>query len=149
LPGIYALCAGRGKALYVAYVGKTKNLRQRIVKHLVEHNSSVVTGASAVSLNPDKVSEVHWWVHEDFDKYLQEAELVAFEVLQPVLRSRQKKSPPAEQIASQKPFASRMRKVFTGSPSGRIKIPSFYDVLKKQLQLEQRISSSRSGTSFS
>lgn len=138
-PGIYALCAGRGKSMYVAYVGMASNLRQRLVHHLVERDSSVVTGASAVSLNPDKVSEVRWWVHEDFDKYLQEAELVAFEVLQPVLRSRQTKSPPVQFIASQNPFAKRMCKVFSGSPSGRIKIPSFHDVLEKLSELEQRI----------
>lgn len=138
-PGIYALYAGRDKAMYVAYIGMAGNIRQRLVKHLVERNSSVVTGASAVSLNPDKVSEVRWWVHEDFKEYLREAELVAFEVLQPVLQSRQTKSPPAQFIATQKPFAKRMRKVFTGPPSGRIQIPSFHDVLEKLSQLEQRM----------
>lgn len=126
--------------MYVAYVGMATNIRQRLVKHLVERNSSVVTGTSPVSLNPDKVSEVRWWVHKDFDKYLREAELVAFEVLQPVLQSRQTKSPPVEYVASQKPFASRMRRVFIGSPSGKIKIPSFHDVLEKLSELEERVS---------
>ena len=139
-PGIYALCAGRGKAMHVAYVGMAGNIRQRLVKHLVERNSSVVTGASPVSLNPDKVSEVRWWVHEDLDKWLEEGELVAFQVLRPVLRSRQTKSPPVKAIASQKPFASKMRKLFTGPPSGRIKIPTFQDVLDKLSELEQRVS---------
>jgi hypothetical protein len=138
-PGIYALCAGRGKTMYVAYVGMATNIRQRLVKHLVERNSSVVTGASPVSLNPDKVSEVRWWIQKDFNKYLREAELVAFEVLQPILRSRQTMSPPVEFIASQKSFASRMRTVFTGQPSGRIKIPRFHDVLQKLSELEERI----------
>lgn len=137
--GIYALCAGRGKAMYVAYVGTAKNIKQRIVQHLLRRDSSIVTGTSAVSLNPDKVSEVRWWVNKEFDGFMQEAELVAFEVLQPVLRSRQKKSPPVHYIASKKSFANRMLKIFTSSPSGRIEMPTFHDLLKELSELKQRV----------
>jgi len=42
-----------------------------------------------VVLNPDYVTEVWWWVHPDFAQrhVLEAAELVAFDVLDPALRS--------------------------------------------------------------
>ena len=47
---------GRGRGAHVVYVaGK---LKQRVEQHLVRRDSSVTTGASAVCLNPDLVTEV-------------------------------------------------------------------------------------------
>lgn len=89
-PAIYALCGGRDRSLYIAYVGMADNLRRRIIQHLVTRDSSIATRASAVGLNSDLVTEVRWWEHERFaDRTaLGAAELVAFEHHDPALRSR-------------------------------------------------------------
>ena len=67
VPAVYALYGGRGRGSYVAYVGQAVKLRVRIEQHLVRRDSSVVTGVAAVSLNPDHVTEVRWWVHPEFE----------------------------------------------------------------------------------
>jgi hypothetical protein len=79
--------SGRGRGAYCAYVGIAGNLKQRIAQHLIRRDSSVTTGASAVSLNPDFINEVKWWEHPEFHQrhVLEAAELVAFEILDPVL----------------------------------------------------------------
>ena len=68
VPAVYAMFGGQGRSRYVAYVGLGSKLRGRVEQHLVRRDSSVTTGVSAVSLNPDKVTEVRWWVHPDFEK---------------------------------------------------------------------------------
>ncbi len=136
-PGIYALCAGTGKNQYVAYVGIAKDLRQRLLQHLLQRNSSVVTGVSAVSLNPDRVTEVRWWLLSPKDsKYLLEAELVAFEVLNPVLRSRAPVSAPVHFIAARHDFKSKMKKLFTGEPSGHVKIMLYQELISRVEHLQ-------------
>jgi len=86
-PGLYAMCGGQGRNLHIAYAGEAENLRARIAQHLVRRDSSVVTGTSAAGLNPDRVTQVRWWVHPDFGKkhIRQAAEMVAWEVLGPAL----------------------------------------------------------------
>jgi hypothetical protein len=81
---------GRGRGLHVAYVGLAQKLRTRIEQHLIRRDNSVTTGASAACLNPDLVTEIRWWTHPDFEKIdvLEAAELVAFDVMEPALRSR-------------------------------------------------------------
>jgi hypothetical protein len=88
VPAIYAMFGGQDRSRYVAYVGLGSKLRSRVEQHLVRRDSSVTTGVSAVSLNPDFVSEVRWWEHPDFEKQdvLEAAELIAFDVLEPALR---------------------------------------------------------------
>jgi len=56
VPGIYALYGVDGSARFVAYVGKAGKLRERLGQHLVRRDSSITTGASVVSLNPDPVA---------------------------------------------------------------------------------------------
>ena len=89
VPAIYALYGGEGRR-YVAYVGLGGNLRQRIEQHLIRRDSSVVAGIQAVGLRADHVRQVDWWEDAGFsdDVRLQAAELVAFDVLEPALRSR-------------------------------------------------------------
>src|SRR2546426_281857 len=87
-PAVYALY---GAGQDVAYVGiASKSLKDRITQHLVRRDSSVTTGVSVVSLNPDLVRRVDWWLHPRFTDSvaLQAAEVIAFEVLDPVMRSR-------------------------------------------------------------
>jgi excinuclease UvrABC nuclease subunit len=51
VPGVYAMYGGQGRGLYVAYVGVAKQLRRRMMQHLVKRDSSIATGTSAVALN--------------------------------------------------------------------------------------------------
>jgi hypothetical protein len=68
VPAVYAMYGGQGRSQYVAYVGLAGKLRGRIEQHLVRRDSSVTTGVSAVSLNPECVTQVRWWQHPDFEK---------------------------------------------------------------------------------
>ena len=80
------------------------------MQHLVGRNSNVATGTSAVVLNPDYITEVRWWEHPDFgDPSTREAaELVAFEVLDPVLKSRDTIHDQARQLYDDKDFRDCM-----------------------------------------
>ena len=73
-PAVYALMGGYGRNRYVAYVGVASKLRQRIIQHLVNRDSSVATGTSAACLNPDYVSEIRWWEHKWFRKGMTSSE---------------------------------------------------------------------------
>ena len=85
--GVYAM---RDRGGHIIYVGISKNIRSRIDQHLNRRDSSVSTGVAAAMLNADKVASVVWWQHIHFDDpaILEAAEIVAFEILNPVLRSR-------------------------------------------------------------
>jgi len=90
-PAVYALYSGgRGVGRYGAYVGIAGKLKQRITQHLIRRDSSVTTGTSAASLNPDYLTELALWDHTKFHEKvaLKTAEMVAFEILNPALRSR-------------------------------------------------------------
>ena len=105
VPAIYAMFGGQSRQ-YVAYVGLGTKLKGRVEQHLVRRDSSVTTGVSAVSLNPEKVTEVRWWEHSDFEKQdvLEAAELVAFDVLEPALRSRGGITDRAKQLYAEEEF---------------------------------------------
>ena len=141
VPAVYAMYGGRGQALYVAYVGVADRLRGRVEQHLERHDSSVTTGAAAVGLNPDHVTEVRWWVDPSFAErpVLEAAELVAFEVLNPALRSRGRVQGQARQLADDAAFADRMRTLFGGPPAGRLVVPTLQDALDRIATLERRL----------
>ena len=82
--------AASRRRTWVAYVGMAGDLNRRLIQHFVNRDSSVVTGASAAGLNIDLVRRVDWWEHPSFGDgdALHAAELIAFEVLDPALRSR-------------------------------------------------------------
>lgn len=140
-PAVYAMYGGRGAHLYVAYVGVADRLRRRVDQHLVRRKSSVTTGISAVALNPEQVTELKWWTHERFtDKTsLYAAELVAFEALDPVLRSRGGIQVQAHQLAKVEPFHGEMRTLFLGPPAGRLVLPSMQNALDRIARLERRL----------
>lgn len=75
---VYAMYGRRGRGLHVAYVGIADALKRRVMQHLVKRDSSVATGTSAATLNPDYITEVSWWEHPNFLQrhVLQAAELV-------------------------------------------------------------------------
>ena len=68
VPAVYAMYGGQGRSRYVAYVGLGSKLRSRVEQHLIRRDSSVTTGVSAVSLNPDFVTEVRWWEYPAFER---------------------------------------------------------------------------------
>jgi hypothetical protein len=139
-PAVYALYGGRGRP-YVAYVGSAGHLRSRIEQHLVRRDSSVTTGVSAVSLNPDFITEVRWWEHPSFaDRAaLEAAELVAFDVLEPVLRSRSAVSEAARALSSDADFQAAMRSVFDAEPAGGLVLPTLQEALDRIAALEERV----------
>jgi len=141
VPAVYAMYGGRGRGVYVAYVGIADALKRRVMQHLVNRDSSVATGTSAVGLNPDYVTEVQWWEHPDFGErhVLEAAELVAFEVLDPALRSRGAISKRAQQLHADESFREKMRTLFLGEPTGRLVIPTLQDALERIAELERRL----------
>lgn len=139
-PAVYALCGGRGKPS-VAYVGAAGNLRTRIEQHLIRRDSSITTGVSAVALNPDVITEVRWWTHSSFaDRVrLEAAELVAFDVLEPTLRSRRDALEGARALHADADFRESIRDLFRSNPSGQLTIPTLHDALSWIAELEERV----------
>lgn len=141
VPAVYALYGGRGAARSAAYVGAADRLKQRIRQHLISRDSSVVTGASVVRLNPDRITEVAWWTHPTFTERasLEAAEMVAFDVLQPTLRSRGAVQMEARQLYTDEGFRAEMRALFAADPSGTLAIPTLPDALERIADLERRV----------
>jgi hypothetical protein len=141
VPAVYALFGGRDGHRSVAYVGVADKLKQRITQHLLRRDSSVVTGVAVVSLNPDLVSQVAWWEHPSFtDRIcLEAAELVAFDVLEPTLRSRGASQANAGRRSADAAFAAQMRAVFSGEPTGTLAMPTLQGALERIAALELRL----------
>lgn len=141
VPAVYALLGGHGRNSFVAYVGEATSLRRRIEQHLVRRNSSVVTRTSAVSLNPEFVTEVHWWEHIEFDDSakLEAGELVAFDVCKPVLHSRSDKTGRSLAFYQDQKFYSAMHALFERSPTGRLLIPSLSHAFERIAVLEHKL----------
>jgi uncharacterized small protein (DUF1192 family) len=139
VPAIYALYGGKGRQ-YVAYVGLADNLRRRVQQHLVNRDSSVATGTSAVGLNPDYIRAVEWWIDDDFSDRtaLSAAELVAFDVLEPALRSRGGISAASKDLASDASFRNRIERLLA-EPSGRLDFPSVGHLMERIASLEERV----------
>ena len=140
-PGIYGFKGPNDIQGAYSYIGLSNKLRERVSQHLLKRDSSVSTGASAISLNPDKISECHWWIHESFGEreYLEAAELIAFERFNPTLVSRGSPSTKALDISNNEDFIKQMEKLFSNVPSGYIK---FYDLswaVNKIKELENEI----------
>lgn len=110
-------------------------------QHLVLRNSSVTTGTSIVGLRADLVRYVLWWDHDDFgqDQKRLAAELVAFDVLQPTLRSRAGIRAPAHKLSRDDVFRARMTSLFEGAPAGRRQVLSLSDLAGDVTDLRQRV----------
>lgn len=140
-PAVYAMYGGQGRRRYVAYVGVADNLRRRVEQHLERRESSVTTGFPAVGLSPERVTELHWWTDRMFRKRpeLEAAELIAFDILDPALRSRGKIQKKARQIAADPAFEVPVRALFTGPPTGRLVVPTLQDALDRIAALEEQV----------
>lgn len=140
-PSVYALYGGRGRGRYIAYVGVANKLKNRIEQHLVRRDSSVATGTSAVHLNPDHVTEVSWWGHDDFSQrnVLEAAEMIAFDILDPALRSRGRSQHKAVELLNDLHFVAEMESLFNSLPAGSLYLPSLDEALDRIDKLEQRV----------
>ena len=140
-PGIYAFKGPNDNHGIYSYLGLSNKLRDRVSQHLLRGDSSVATWANAISLNPDKTAECHWWVHETFSRreHLEAAELIAFEIFNPTLVSKESLSSPALEISRDLEFREQMEDLFSNTPSG---YAVFYDlswVVTKIRELEREI----------
>src|SRR5687768_11843460 len=119
-PAVYAMYAGNAGKGYVAYVGLADKLKQRVSQHLIRRDSSVVTGVAAVSLNPSLITEVRWFEHPGFTDrtIIEAAEIVAFDVLEPVLRSRGALTERAKGQAKERTFRAEFERIFSSEPTG-------------------------------
>jgi extradiol dioxygenase family protein len=138
---VYALFGGKKGNKFVAYVGIADKLRQRISQHLIRRDSSITTMASIVTLNPDYITEIQWWTHDDFSERstLEAAEMIAFELFNPVLRSRGKLTERAKLLLEDNAFQTSMRTLFSGEPTGSIEFLDFQDLVDKYQKLEDDI----------
>jgi hypothetical protein len=141
-PAIYAMYGGEQPRAWVAYVGDAGNLRQRLGQHFINRDSSVVTRTSAAGLNIDHVRYVEWWEDEAFadEDSRRAAELVAFDVLNPVLRSRGNPREAARELYADDDFYKTMTKVFETPPVGRLILPRLPDLVQRLSELEKRVS---------
>ena len=141
IPAAYALYAGGKGPTYVAYVGITGRLKERIIEHLIRRDSSVTKATAAVNLKPDYVTKLRWWEHSDFNNptMLKAAEVVAFDVLNPVLNSRGRIDNAARDLLSKKTFVNKMRKLFESDSNGRIDFYSLTDAMDRIKALERRL----------
>ncbi len=140
-PAVYAMYGGRGRGRYVAYVGIADSLKRRVSQHLIGRDSSVAVGTSATCLNPDYVTELRWWEHPDFDKrhMLEAAEMVAFDVLDPALRSRGAHQGEAKKQCADAAFKGKMVALFQSEPSGKLVIRTLEDAFERIAELEARL----------
>lgn len=136
-PAVYALFGGKT----LAYIGVADKLKQRISQHLIKRDSSITTGTSIVSLNPEYVTQVAWWEHPDFSDRtkLEAAELVAFEILDPILRSRGSIREAARSLLGESLFKSEMVVLFSGEPTGLLEMPTYEATLVRIDALEGRL----------
>lgn len=127
---------------WVAYVGIAGSLQGRLIQHFVRRDSSVVTRSSAVGVNIDLVSHVDWWEHPQFsdDDHRHAAEMIAFEVLDPALRSRGNPRRAAAELTRDATFRAAITELLNSAPSGRFIPPRIADVAADVRKLAERVS---------
>ncbi|MGY1728353.1 hypothetical protein ACI79J_15395 [Geodermatophilus sp. SYSU D01062] len=138
---LYAMYGGETGRTWVAYVGIAGNLNSRLVQHFVRRDSSVVTGTSAVGINIEHVRHVEWWEGDllDDDNARHAAELIAFELLDPALRSRGAPRKEALELRADPEFRRSVERLLEGGPTGRLAPPRLVDVATTLAQLELRL----------
>ncbi|MFC2085486.1 GIY-YIG nuclease family protein [Bacteroidota bacterium] len=126
-PAVYVM---RDRNNGVAYVGISGNLKNKLKQHFDRRDISVTTGVSATVLNPDKVSRVEWWTHDNFsnDIFREATELIAFYIFDPALRSRGTVNEEAKKLMKDSDFQREIRYLFKDEPAG-VFIPKNLDNL--------------------
>lgn len=137
VPAVYLMYEGKD----VIYAGVSKSLKARILQHLIRRDSSITTGASAVSINPDYLDKIVWYQYDSFeDKITREAaEIIAFDVFKPVIKSRGKVNNASKELSLNEDFKKEITNLFDKGISGYLKIENFETVLYKVSKLEEKI----------
>ena len=145
-PGVYCLLGYAVRGAYAAYVGIGGNLRNRVSQHLEYRNSSVTTGVSAVSLDAVQVCGCRWWTDASLENSVRRnaLELVAFDVLDPVLRSRGGISHEARELSQNDEFQA-WAKSFMATPSGEASFPGLMELMQEVRELRQRVQALEGG----
>jgi hypothetical protein len=140
-PAVYAMYGGWPPRIWVVYVGIARNLNVRMLQHFINRDSSVTSGTAAAVVNPDAVRLVRWWENSRFDDPDQRhaAELVAFDVLEPALRSRGAPRRNAREMLGDAGFRTEMERLFAGPPSGEFHLPWLWDLDTRVESLEHRL----------
>ena len=138
--GVYCLLGFSARGLYPAYVGIASNLLNRVAQHREYRNTSVTTGASAASLDTTLVGGCRWWTNSSFNDpvRLGAAELVAFELINPVLRSRGGINRAAEALSRNPEF----RDWFAAKlliPDGQVAFPGVAELAAEVRDLRRRV----------
>ena len=76
-------------------------------------------------------SKFQWWCQPDA------AELIAFEELNPDLRSRGNITTAASELSAKPSFRDQMKTLFQSEPTGTIVIPTLKDALQRIEELEE------------
>ena len=102
----------------------------------------MTTGVAAACLNPDVVGKVCWWESDYFTDAgaLKACEIIAFDLLNPTLRSRGGVETTTQRYLGDRGFTSEMRKVISGSPSGPLILRNLEDALERLDHHEELIS---------
>jgi hypothetical protein len=84
---------------------------------------------------------VSWWQNPPFsdEAALRTAELVAFDVLDPALRSRGNPTAAALALYEESKFKSEMEALFRGPPTGRLVLPNLQDLAYRVESIERRL----------
>ncbi len=140
-PAIYILLSGKGQNS-ILYVGETDNLRRRIGQHIVKRDSSVTMEGSPVKIDPTHVEKVEWWEHSDLENPVarEAAELIAFEIFNPRVRSGANVRKDSVTMSKDAKFYGTISSLFKGLPTGRLVIMNIESVVEKLVALEERIS---------
>jgi hypothetical protein len=139
LAGVYCFDTERKS---ICYVGQSKETRDRIRQHLERMDSSVTTDAATVSLSAELISGVRVWTSPEFETAVNRraAEQVAFQVLNPTLRSLGGIGGEAKQLANSKAFKLKMEALFRGTPEYAFQFPSIKDLVTRVMNLEAQVS---------
>ena len=139
-PGLYCLLGEEGRSTFNAYVGISGDIRGRLEQHLIRRDSSTATGVKAAALLPDHVRGAIWWVAPEFDDVVtrEAAELVAFDLLEPTLRSRGRLRPEAKSLAQDEAFRARISFMLEDTDN-RAWFPSITDLYAEIRDLRSRI----------
>ena len=94
-----------------------------------------------MGLNVDHIAYVVWWLHPSFsDKtHRLAAELVAFRVLDPTLRSRGGIEQSAIDLSEDPRFAGEIEALLMGQPTGKYQPPAISDLADRVADLEARL----------
>jgi hypothetical protein len=144
-PAVYAMYAGEPPRTWVAYVGMAGDLHNRLFQHFVRRDSSVVAAAAASRSRLHPVRRVVGTrrLRERVDSA--RSRIVAFDLLEPVLRSRGNPSRAAVELYNDRASRAVLEGIFRGDPAGRFVHARLRDLARNVQSLEARVKVGKPG----